>query len=274
MLELPESITNARQILERYKDHEVMHVEAGQSPHGFGFYSHEVEEYPTLLCGKRLSDAHNTGGMLELIFEDMHLVFNDGINIRYIEPEGKLPKKHQLHVRFDDDSSFVCTIQMYGAMMIYPNGSSDNEYYLVAKKKPTPLTNEFDRAYFESLVQSVDTKLSAKAFLATEQRIPGLGNGTLQDILFNCRIHPQRKLKTMSDADFDAMYESIKQTLASMAEKGGRDTEKDFYGNTGGYESILSNKTKDTPCPQCGDLIVRKSYLGGNVYFCPTCQPL
>lgn|GEM_PF-2077218 len=30
-----------------------------------------------------------------------------------------------------------------------------------------------------------------KAFLATEQRIPGLGNGVLQDILWTARIHPK-----------------------------------------------------------------------------------
>jgi hypothetical protein len=31
-------------------------------------------------------------------------------------------------------------------------------------------------------------KLSLKALLATEQRIPGLGNGVLQDILFKARM--------------------------------------------------------------------------------------
>jgi len=27
-------------------------------------------------------------------------------------------------------------------------------------------------------------------------------------------------------------------------------------------------------CPVCGAAIVRQAYLGGNVYFCPVCQPL
>jgi formamidopyrimidine-DNA glycosylase len=43
--------------------------------------------------------------------------------------------------------------------------------------------------------------LSAKAFLATEQRIPGLGNGVLQDILFTAGIHPKRKMAAISEEE-------------------------------------------------------------------------
>jgi formamidopyrimidine-DNA glycosylase len=57
-----------------------------------------------------------------------------------------------------------------------------------------------------------------------------------------------------------------------MAAGGGRDTEKDLFGCSGGYRTVLSGKSKDCPCPLCGSIIVRESYLGGNIYYCPTCQ--
>ncbi len=61
-------------------------------------------------------------------------------------------------------------------------------------EKPSPLSEKFDLEYFNSILSGTGTeKLSAKAVLATKQRIPGLGNGTLQDILFNAGIHPQKK---------------------------------------------------------------------------------
>jgi formamidopyrimidine-DNA glycosylase len=66
--------------------------------------------------------------------------------------------------------------------------------------------------------------LSAKAFLATEQRIPGLGNGVLQDILWKSRIHPRRKMADLSDRAIQAMYGAVKSVLAEMAARGGRDT--------------------------------------------------
>ena len=59
-----------------------------------------------------------------------------------------------------------------------------------------------------------------------------------------------------------------------MTDLGGRDTERDFYGKFGGYETILSKNTVKNPCPNCGDAIVKEAYLGGAVYYCPGCQPL
>lgn len=274
MIEIPESVTLTRQIAEAFLDKKVAHIMAGQSRHGFGWYHPEPEEYPLLLTGKTLTAVNSLNGLVELVFEDMHLVFNDGTTPKYLAPGDAEPKKHQLLIRFDDDSGFYCTVRMYGGMMIYPRGETDNIYYLGSRDKVSPLSDDFDRAYFQSIIDATDPKLSTKALLATEQRIPGLGNGVLQDILFNAGIHPQRKINTLLDEDFDTLFQSIKETLATMTEQQGRDVEKDLYGKPGGYRTILSNKTKDEPCPRCGNLIVKKAFVGGNVYFCPTCQPL
>lgn len=41
----------------------------------------------------------------------------------------------------------------------------------------------------------------------------------------------------------------------------------------GGYETKLSRKNIGY-CPHCGSPVQKTAYLGGNVYFCPACQPL
>jgi formamidopyrimidine-DNA glycosylase len=115
-------------------------------------------------------------------------------------------------------------------------------------------------------------KLSAKAFLATEQRIPGVGNGVLQDILYNAGVHPKRKLSTMTKEDEDKLFSSIKNTLSDMINKGGRDTEKDLYGKSGGYQTKVSKNTVDKPCPVCKSVIKKEAYLGGSIYYCEGCQ--
>jgi len=58
----------------------------------------------------------------------------------------------------------------------------------------------------------------------------------------------------------------------NMTYLGGRDTERNFFGHNGGYKTLLSKNTVKTPCPNCGNLIVKEAYLGGAVYFCPSCQ--
>ncbi|MGG6311807.1 hypothetical protein [Paenibacillus macerans] len=274
MLEIPESRTIASQWNRTVTGRTIRNVSANASPHGFAFYFGDPAEYPRRLNGRRIGEARALAGQIEIDAEAMRLLFGDGVNIRYYPPEEEMPGKHQLLLGLDDGASIVCTVQMYGGLWAYPEGENENPYYLIAKEKPSPLSADFDEGYFASLLEAAKPSLSAKAFLATEQRIPGLGNGVLQDILFLAGIHPRTRLAALKEQELEALYRSVKNTLREMTDQGGRNTEKDLLGRRGGYEVHLSSLTWKEPCPVCGSEITRQAYLGGNVYFCPSCQPL
>jgi len=275
MLEIPESYVLAHQMKETLVGKTIEKAVANSHPHGFAWYWENPADYGAMLNGKKITNTASYGGRPEIWAEDMRISFGDGVNARYYAPKAKRPSKHQLLVEFDDESALCCTVQMLGGIWAFPDGLNDDMYYAVAKEKPSPLSDEFDEAYFDSLfAEDAKPTMSAKAFLATKQRIPGLGNGALQDILFNARIHPKRKLESIGDSEKEAIFTSIKTTLAAMRDSGGRDTEKDLFNNQGGYKTILSKNTLHAPCYACGGMLVRKSFLGGNIYFCGTCQPL
>lgn len=274
MLELPEAVTVARQLGETVLGREIVEVAAGASPHRFAFFTGDPARYPFLLTGRTIEAAYPLARLVELSLEDMRLTLGDGANLRYLAPGEPVPKKHQLLLTLDDGAHLVCSVQMYGSLECFREGENDNFYYLVTREKPTPLTPEFDAAYWAALLSAASSKLTVKAFLATEQRIPGLGNGVLQDILYHAGIHPKSKLFALSDGELEVLFHSVKDTLREMTDLGGRDTERDLFGNPGGYRTRLSAKTATCPCPQCLGAVVRQSYLGGNIYFCPICQPL
>jgi len=228
-----------------------------------------------MLEGKKITGTspgtrYSCGGNTEIMCEDMLLVISTPI--KYHEPGKKLPKSHQLLLEFNDASHMSCTVQMWGSMLCSP--ITEISTMEGNANLPDPLTDDFDEAYFDALWGGVKLSLSAKAFLATEQRIPGLGNGVLQDILFNAGVHPKKKLEAMGDKDKETLFHSLKSTLKAIKDGGGRDTEKDLFNNSGGYQTILSKNTLPHPCCKCGDKLVRQAFLGGNIYFCPTCQPL
>lgn len=274
MLEIPESNTIARQLRDAVCGKTIKYVEAAGSPHGFAWYFGEPSAYPSLLCGKRMDDARAIAGYVEIKVQEARILINDGVNVRYFDMGAPLPKKHQLLVEFEDNSSLVCTIRMYGGIYAYPDGAFENTYFSVAKNKPSPLSDEFSRECFDRIYDDTPSKLSVKALLATEQRIPGVGNGCLQDILFMAKINPLTKISALTNKDLDVLYKSTRKTLSCMIAKGGRDTEKDLFGCVGGYQTVLSSKTYGQACPRCGMRITRKAYLGGNVYFCSMCQPV
>ena len=116
--------------------------------------------------------------------------------------------------------------------------------------------------------------MSAKAFLATDQHFPGIGNGVIQDILFNAKINPRTQISTLTDKEKDSLYSCTVETLSKMEKSGGRNTEVDIYGKNGTYKTLMSKETYSKPCPICCSSIVKETYLGGSVYYCPNCQPL
>jgi formamidopyrimidine-DNA glycosylase len=193
--------------------------------------------------------------MVEIAIGDAVALFTDGVVLRFHAASEERPRKHQLLIEFEDGTALSASVQ--------------------ARGKPSPLSDEFDSVYFDGLLSPSEVrKLSAKALLATEQRIPGLGNGVLQDILHRARVHPRRKTATLTDGEQVALFESVKSTLQEMTAQGGRDTERDLFGQPGGYRTRLSRNTVDRPCPVCGGAIIKQAYMGGAVYFCEGCQKL
>ena len=122
-----------------------------------------------------------------------------------------------------------------------------DEYYVKSRAAEPPLSQAFSARYEKALGEA-GPKLTAKAFLATEQRFPGIGNGVLQDILFRANIHPRRRLESLSGDEKAGLLEAVTSVLGEMETAGGRDTEKDIYGQPGGYRTIMSKNGMKSRC--------------------------
>jgi len=242
------------------------------SPHKFAFFSLDAGRYPSFLIGKTITDANSYGGQLEIVLGDVRLYFGDGAFPHYVQAGETLPVKHQLLLQFGDGGALYVSIAMYGMMYLLTEENQRSPYIDIAMKKHSPFSDEFDLDYFKSIIAACPDNLSAKAMLATQQCIPGLGNGCLQDILFIAKIHPKRKKAAIDDEQIAVLQALIRTTLRKMAEQGGRATEKDLFGNNGGYTPILYAKTVGTACPSCSSIIIKEPYMGGSITFCPHCQ--
>lgn len=271
MLEYPEVITLAKQLQSTVTGKTVKRVLPPTKAHKFCWYNGEPADYDGILTGRKILGAEGFGIFAELSFEDGYrLCVNDGVNMRLL-PEEKTPRNYQLAVWLDDGEVLAFTVAMYGGIILH-KGDYENEYYEKSRQGISPLGPEFAGHFWKTMEESKPT-LSAKAFLAAEQRFPGIGNGVLQDILFHAGIHPKKKLEEIKDEERTKLLECTVSTLREMTELGGRDTEKDIYGNPGGYKTKLSKNTWKAPCPVCGGPITKEAYMGGPVYYCPNCQP-
>lgn len=275
MIELPEAITLSTQLNDTVTGKTISKVVAAHTEHKLAWYYGNPENYQNLLKNKTIDNTDAFGGFVEISVEDIKILFNDGVNLRFFKDRLKTPKKHQLLLAFSDNTNLCASVQMYGGIGCFVENELDNKYYSIAKEKPSPLSKEFDESYFNTLISMNNVqKLSLKAFLATDQRIPGLGNGILQDILFNAKIHPKKKVNYLSEKQKSNLFISIKNTLKEMVDNNGRNTEKDLFSQNGGYITKASKNTVGKNCDICGSLIVKGSYMGGSIYYCSGCQKI
>jgi formamidopyrimidine-DNA glycosylase len=275
MIELPEALVIARQMNQSIEGKRIASAIKGHSPHKFAFSSGTAEEYEAILVDRTIGKARGHGSAILVPIEPGHVLVlgGGGERITIHQEDRTLPKKHHLLLHFADGTHLSVTVQGWGNVLLLPEAEAPNHPH-VAAARIAPLSEAFTWGWFHKRFEEVDetSTKSAKFFLISEPGMWGIGNGCLQDILYRARIHPKRRVVSISGDEQRALYHAIQDTLRQMVEQGGRDSERDLYGNRGGYVRILDSRTKGQPCPECGTLIEKSQYLGGAIYFCPTCQ--
>ncbi len=272
MLELPEVLVLSAQLREAVCGKQVLRVLPPTKAHKFCWYTGDPADYNAALQNTHITDVEGFGLYVEMVFSNgLRLCVNDGVNLRLM-PITQVPKAYQLLMELSDGMALVFTVAMYGGIELH-DAAFDNMYYQKSRAFVSPFSEAFP-AHFRALLAESKPNLSMKALIATEQRFPGIGNGTAQDILFSAGLHPKRKLATLTPADAERLLTCIPAVLQNMLDHGGRDTEKDLYGNPGAYRTRMSKNTYPVGCPSCGGPITKEAYLGGSVYYCAHCQPL
>lgn len=270
MIELPEAIVLARQCNEALRGKTVESVLVNSKPHKFAWYVNEGKDYQQLLYGKVFSYSINIAGYVCLYFDDVQAVFHDGV-ILHFSDIGVDHSNHQLLIKFTDQSCLMANVAMYGGMYVTKKGIVPTAYMQASLDAIDCLSPQFTFEYF---MTKANEKLSLKAFLATEQRFPGIGNGVIQDVLFKAGLHPKTKIKDCDETKLRLLYEKLVSGIREMVALGGRNNEKDLFGLPGGYEVLMTSAQLKNPCRNCSGIIVKENYMGGSIYFCPHCQPM
>jgi len=278
MIEMPEATVIAGQMNALLSGKTISRFYRGPLTHKFLWLNRPDEEYAAILPGKQVTGASSYGRSIYLHLGDYILWWGDtGGSLLYHAPGEDLPKKYHLGWDFSDDSHLTFALQMWGSVKLLDSSQFVERRY--DEKGIPPLSPKFTFERFNTMLEEYPERTSKgiKGFLvATGYAIPnsinGLGNAIVQDILFQARISPKRKIPDITPDERRALYGAIQDTVAKAIELGGRYDEVDLYGQPGRYIRLMDSKTADTPCSTCGMEIQKISYLGGACYLCPQCQ--
>lgn len=284
-MSLVENMVYSNQLNETVKDKKIIKAFVNQNPHTFVWFalnpsdaycehikSNEIAtKYEPLLLNQKIKSAAAKRTYTIVYIGNRALMFNS-MSAIYHTKDAKLPKRHQLLLEFEDGTALSLCSSLGGPIFLFEiDEKGDPVGY--SNDFPSLLSDDFSLEFFMNTIEITDFReMSTKAFLATKNRIPGLDNSILHEILWEAKLNPKTKMKTLKEEDFIHMYQAIKKVFPDVIAKGGKDTEKDLYGNFGGYTTHVSKNTLGKPCTRCGEIIVKEAYLGGSVYYCPNCQ--
>jgi len=201
------------------------------------------------------------------------LLFNSGMgaDVIHFDAGGELPEKYQIRLALDDGSGFTVRVWWFCYLHLVPSDGLTG-HKLTGAMGMSPLEEGFTLDYFRRLLSG--RRARVKSFLLNQRNVAGIGNVYIQDILFDARLHPKRKINTLTEDEVESLYKSMRAVLSESVGMGGLAYERDFYGRYGGYgkEQYRVAYKPGMPCPECGS-IIEKIRTGSTASFiCPSCQ--
>jgi len=272
MPELPEITVISRQMNKEIRGKRIQDIEAKQ-PKNLNI---SVAQFVKTAKSKVVTNVSSKGKWIFIKLDPAYyMLINRGMNadLLYFTPNQKLPPKYQFKLTFADKTGFTIHFQWFGYIHLIPEKDL-TKHKLTGRLGISPTDAKFTREHFKKLL--ANRKARIKNFLLNQKNVAGIGNVYIQDILFKAKLHPNRKISTLSEKEITNLYNAIQTTLNHSIQLGGLAYEKDFYGQKGKLtinEFLVGYKT-GKPCPACKTSIIKIKTGSTSSYICPKCQPL
>jgi len=268
MPELPEIASRAKEMQKELTGKTIREIEVVQPK----CLNVSVKKFKAALEGAKLLETRYHGKWLFTKTTKGYLLINMGMggDLLLVDREN-MPEKRRVAFHFKDGSSLAVNFWWFGYTHYAAEGGL-GEHKMSAKLGPNAL--DLTLSQFRELVAG--RRGAVKSFLLNQERIAGIGNAYVHDILFLAGLHPLRKLDTLSDGEVEALWNGIRKGLRTSLRKRGAFYERDIHGRPGGFniEHILVGYREGKPCPVCGRKIVKIRTGSTSSFICPKCQPL
>ena len=207
----------------------------------------------------------------------IHLIYNQKKSLVtntsfYSSPT--LPKKHNhVEIVFDDLKIVYNDPRRFGFFEIVVN-----EHFLdkrFSKLGPEPFQSEFNLSYIYSFLKGKTKNI--KNFLLDQNFVSGIGNIYASEILFLCKIKPDKKVSLLNKEDCKKIIFNSKKVLINAIKKGGSSIRdfKNTSGKSGNFQknfNVYERKGLNCKRSGCNGIIKKKMISNRSSFFCNICQ--
>jgi formamidopyrimidine-DNA glycosylase len=165
------------------------------------------------------------------------------------DADGDSPRWDRFTVEFDDGTRFALRDKRrLGRAVLNPDYSHVG-----------PDAANVGRADFRRVIGA--GRAPIKARLLDQRAISGVGNLLADEILWQARIAPNRRVSELSVEDLDRLRRAVRAAVRSAIRKGG--------AHTGAF---VKARGREGACPRCGHALSRATIGGRTTFWCPACQ--
>lgn len=188
--------------------------------------------------------------------------------------QSSLPNKHTYVIfNLDHGTLYYNDVRQFGYLLYFPDKQTLESEKHFDGLGFEPLDNDFT---FKDFYTKLKTKsgILKKVFL-DQTVVVGLGNIYADEVCFDAKVKPLRKVDTLKKSEIIALYEAIIKILPKAVAMGGSSVANYLLadGSRGNYarEHKVYGRA-GLECFRCGKLLVKTILGGRTTVFCNSCQ--
>ena len=288
MPELPEVETVRRGLAELLPGRVVVRVAVFDSPKSFPNAPADVKQF---LYGARVTAVRRRAKVLMIDLDTqyslvIHLKMTGQLIFRGVQsfagghPNdsliGELPDRStRVQIDFVDGSRLFFNDQRkFGWVKLLPTDEVKNLPFM-QKVGPEPLDPQTRAEDFIQRIRRRQNSMIKPAFL-DQTVIAGVGNIYADEALWAARLHPQTRVKNISDQQLNTLFNELRRVLQLSIDQGGS-TDKNYVdaeGRKGNYLAFAHVfRREGQACRRHSDQEIIKLKVGGRgTHICPVCQ--
>ncbi len=288
MPELPEVETVRRGLAELLPGRVVARAVVFDSPKSFPNAPADVEQF---LYGARVTAVRRRAKVLMIDLDTRYslvvhlkmtgqLIFRGAQSFAGGHPNdsliGKLPDRStRVQIDFVDGSRLFFNDQRkFGWVKLLPTDEVKNLPFM-QKVGPEPLDPNTRAEDFIQRIRRRQNSMIKPAFL-DQAVIAGVGNIYADEALWAARIHPQTRVRNVSDQQLNTLFNELRHILQLSIDQGGS-TDKNYVdaeGRKGNYLTFAHVfRREGQACHRHPDQEIIKLKVGGRgTHICPVCQ--
>jgi formamidopyrimidine-DNA glycosylase len=223
-------------------------------------------------AGQPVTGLRRIGKRLVLGFpDDLFMVIHLMVagRLRWTDPGKPIPKKvGLLALDFED-----------GTLLLVEQGTKKRAGLWVLRGEDA--LAEEDRGGIEPLEMSVEDMKAAlqkenrtiKRALTDPRLFSGIGNAYSDEILWEARLAPTLRTRSMSDEQMEALHAAIVTSLSDWTERLRREVGEGWPEKVTAFRPDMAVHGKfGEQCPRCGSPVQRIVYADNETNYCATCQ--